>query len=166
MLLQQVLAVVEKLRVGEVGQGDQFAVDRVGVGVSLEVRRQYLRFVGAEITVERLGPALRGPLRRTDDVDQDDVEHRVLRRQHGGQVLLLHVGCRAADLDLDLNVRISLLVFVRDLAHHVGPLLAAREDAQRRLLRQRAGREGSADRRSREDFPGLHCRFPPFFIDG
>ena len=63
----------------------------------------------------------------------------------------------AADLDLDLHVRIALLVFVGDLAHHVRPLLAACEDAQRGLLRPRVRCKGHAEGGGQQELPGLHA---------
>jgi hypothetical protein len=157
VLLEQVLPVVHELRVGKVGQRDQLAVDGVRLDVRLQVRRQDLRLVGAEVRVERLGPLRGCPLRRSDDVDQHDVEHRVLRRQHRVQVLLLRLRRRAADLDLDLHVRVALLVFVGDLAHDVGPLLAAGEDAQRRLGLRGGAREERRDAEQRDGQGSEQC---------
>jgi hypothetical protein len=122
--------------IGEIRQRDDLAIDLVGVGVGLDVLRHHLGLVGAEITVERLGPTRGGPLRRADDVDQHHVERGILRREDGVEILLLRLRGRSAHLDLDLHVRVLLLVLVGDLAHHVGTLLAAGKNAQRRLRRR------------------------------
>ena len=164
VFLEQVLAIVEKLRVGEIRQRDQFAVDLIGIGVRFQILREDFRLVGAEIRIERLGPALRRPLRGTDHVDQDHVEHRILRREHRRQILLLCFGGRAADFDVHLHVRILLLILVGDLAHHVRSLLSAGEDAQRGLLGPRVRCEHRAKRDRRDHSPRLHRRLLAFFV--
>ena len=119
VLLEQVLAVEEELRVRVIGQGHDLAVHGVGFPIGGKVPRHDLLLVGSKVGVERLGPLRGRPLRRTNHVDQHEIERRVARCENGVEILLLLLRGRAADLDFDLHVRVALLVLVEHLAHHV-----------------------------------------------
>ena len=133
VFVEQVLAVIQELRIGEEGQGDDLPVEHVRLAVGREELGHHLVLVRAEILVERFGPAGGLVLRGADDVDEEQVERAVLRGQHGVQVLGLLLGGRAADLDLGLDAGILGLEAVEQLAHEVRPGVAAHEDAKRGL---------------------------------
>ncbi len=99
------------------------------------------------------------------------IQRRVAAGQHGVEVLLLLVRGGAADLDLDAHAGVARLIDIQHPAHHIGPLLAAGEDAQgERCLRLcRTGQQGcrrqAGDNRAPTDcLDGVQGPFSPAAI--
>jgi len=133
VLGQQVLAVVHEHGVALTGQGHQLATDHVGLLVDRQIVIAQKSRTAGEF-VQRFDPAFAHILGRIDNVNQEQINGRILGIEDSREVLSLQFGGGPTGLDLDLHTRIGLAVLIKKFCQQIGSLTGSHKHTQRGLL--------------------------------